>query len=38
MAGAGMDEQGGPGGVEIHLSEAEAEALQRLEGLGEFLS
>jgi UV excision repair protein RAD23 len=36
MAGGGMDDQGGPGGVEIHLSEAEAEALQRLEGLGMF--
>ncbi len=29
-----MDDQGGAGGVEIHLTEAEAEALQRLEGLG----
>ncbi len=38
MAGGGMDggmdDQGGAGGVEIHLTEAEAEALQRLEGLG----
>ncbi len=32
-----MDDQGGPGSVEIHLTEAEAEALQRLEGLGSFL-
>ena len=32
-----MDDQGGPGGVEIHLTEAEAEALQRLEGLGSFV-
>ncbi len=36
MAAGGMDDQGGGGGVEIHLTEAEAEALQRLEGLGSF--